>query len=360
LREGTGWLEAALSRAGTPPVQTSSGDPAHLANAYYALGRLMHELGNNVSAGPILESSLQFWRQTIPLNKTGVAYTLNALGWLRRQNGELGSARALQEQAITLFRETAEQAGLAGALVELALILREQEDFERARLAADEGESIYRLLDDERGIASALCAIGLIAKREGDYTSAIPLFELALTTFRKIGARTRVPYMLHNMATLMLSLDDVPRATAFNQQGAELFRELGNKDGIVHSLYLAGHMALFQNDVAGAETDYRRAAELVREGAAVGWLRGGCLFGLAMIEASRGRYERAARLWGAAEKQRKIASSYWDAAERRLHARTIAVAEARLGKTTFETICAEGDSLTLEQAVDYALSREEA
>jgi hypothetical protein len=80
------------------------------------------------------------------------------------------------------------------------------------------------------------------------------------------------------------------------------------------------------------------------------------LLGFAALAAVQGQPERAARLWGASEAQIAKGASFFDAADRRLYARTIAKAEAQLGAQAFEALRAEGKAMTMDQAIEYALN----
>lgn len=357
MREGRAWLERTLARVvserATPSYRKTVSEPKGM----YALGRLTHKLGDSDTALALLESSQQLWSEFSPLDKRGLARTLVELGEVVRKQGQIQSGRDLSERAVTLFREQGDRAGLAEALILLGMSLRDQEDFTRARRVAREGASIYDALGDELGVAESLHVLGLIAYREGDYAAGILDFEQALAISRRLGERVQISYRLHDLAILWLCQGDTARANEFNRAGEILFRELGNRDGIVHSLYKYGQLAMFRDDTVSAEGYYRETIELVREGIGVGWLRAGCLFGFAMVAAVRGQPERAGRLWGAAEKHIMLVSSFWDAADDRLYARTIARAEKRLGPRSFTQAYAEGYAMEWGPACDYALER---
>jgi hypothetical protein len=80
--------------------------------------------------------------------------------------------------------------------------------------------------------------------------------------------------------------------------------------------------------------------------------------GLAGVAAADGNARRAARLLGAADTQLELGASYWDAAERRYIERAVASAVAQLGEDAFAEAYAEGQTMTFEQAADYALGTE--
>jgi DNA-binding CsgD family transcriptional regulator len=69
---------------------------------------------------------------------------------------------------------------------------------------------------------------------------------------------------------------------------------------------------------------------------------------------------RAARLWGAAGALREETGVQWALAERMLHEPQLATARTRIDRAIWETGFGEGKVMGLEEAVEYALSEEDA
>ena len=65
--------------------------------------------------------------------------------------------------------------------------------------------------------------------------------------------------------------------------------------------------------------------------------------------------ERAARLWGAAERLRQAIGCRTAPAARATYERAMAVVRAQLGDDAFAAAWAEGQAMTLEQAIAEAL-----
>ena len=80
-----------------------------------------------------------------------------------------------------------------------------------------------------------------------------------------------------------------------------------------------------------------------------------CLEGFAALAAAEGNPERAARLLGAADALLDAMGGEFKPFERRLHDETVAATRSRLAPHSFDAIRAEGKSLSLEQAAEYAL-----
>jgi hypothetical protein len=79
-----------------------------------------------------------------------------------------------------------------------------------------------------------------------------------------------------------------------------------------------------------------------------------CLAGLAGVAALGEEPERAAWLWGAAEALRQSIGARRAPAARATHERLQAEVRKQLGEDTFNTKCAEGQTASVEQAIDEA------
>ena len=76
------------------------------------------------------------------------------------------------------------------------------------------------------------------------------------------------------------------------------------------------------------------------------------------LAAAMGDDVRAARLWGAGETALQVIGTALTPAELALYEPFLDAARSRLGETAWEEALAEGKSMGLEEAVDYALSEE--
>ena len=81
-----------------------------------------------------------------------------------------------------------------------------------------------------------------------------------------------------------------------------------------------------------------------------------CLEGLGCVASARGNYVRAARLFGAAELLRESLRSRRDRDYQREIAQHMNSAQTALGDIAFASAWAEGRAMTLEQAIEYALT----
>jgi hypothetical protein len=78
---------------------------------------------------------------------------------------------------------------------------------------------------------------------------------------------------------------------------------------------------------------------------------------LADLSTSQGRPQEAARLLGAAEALLKASGSTWWPADRVEYERNLATLRAALSEAAFAAAWAEGQAMTLERAIAYALEQ---
>ncbi len=205
-------------------------------------------------------------------------------------------------------------AALAQSLNELGVIALSQEEYAHARTLVVEGLTTWRELGDKAGIAGSLGLLGVAAFMQGDYTSARRLEEEALT----------------------------------------IYRELGNKSNIARWLYNLGH-------IAHREGDAKRARELYIESLIVSQELGSkrtigrCLMALGGVAGTTKQPLRGAMLLGAAEALFNSISSMLQPDDQAEHDRAIVSTLSQLNQETFDAAWAEGQALTLEQAIGLAL-----
>jgi len=94
-------------------------------------------------------------------------------------------------------------------------------------------------------------------------------------------------------------------------------------------------------------------SQVLSDQASIAW----CLAGLGSAAALDEEPERAARLWGAAERLRQAIGCRPAPAARATYERALAASRAQLGEEAFAAAWAEGNAMSLEQAIEEALDQ---
>ena len=113
-----------------------------------------------------------------------------------------------------------------------------------------------------------------------------------------------------------------------------------------------------QNITYCSEALYREALAVSHDIGAK-WPIAECMWGLAGLAAAQGHIERAARLYGA-ERAIRVAIGAVVLGDVSRFERDVATARAAIGAARFEGMAAEGRVLSLERAIAYGLSEEDA
>jgi predicted ATPase/transcriptional regulator with XRE-family HTH domain len=313
LSEGRGWLEGLLAGAGTPA--TGAGASAR-ATALLRAGRL---------------------------------------AWVQ---GEYERVTALAEESLTLCRELEDKGGIASSLTNLGIVAHNQGEYARAWAFHEESLAVRRALGDKEGIALSLTCLGRVAEAQGAYARGRALHEESLTLQRESGDKWGIAISLNNLGHLARLQGECTRARPLLEESLALSRELGDKGGIAWSLTNLGLEAHTQGDTTQARRLLKESLPLFRE---LGdrWGIAYSLGGVATVISVQGQppetLARAVRLFGAAAALRATISASVPPNERADYDRTVTAVRTALGAAAFAAAWAEGQALTLEQALADAL-----
>ncbi|HZG68473.1 MAG TPA: tetratricopeptide repeat protein, partial [Herpetosiphonaceae bacterium] len=270
-------------------------------------------------------------------------------------------AQALMEAVLPFFRRAGDAWSLGWLLVELGDSVYRQGQYDRAAALFEESLAQFTGIGQSTGIAAALLNLGVVAYDRGEHERAAALLDESLARFREAGSPGMTARLLHMRARVALAEGDTEHATALLEESFELCRAHDDPSGTAHALYLLGRVALEQGAI-------ERASRLLTE--SLRRRQGGptddileSLEGLAVLAAA-GEYLcdgshpgtlRAARLLGVASAARETLGMPRPPGERAAYERLVAALRHRLGEATWAAAWDEGWTMTLEQAIAYAL-----
>jgi len=138
-----------------------------------------------------------------------------------------------------------------------------------------------------------------------------------------------------------------------DEESLAIRRGLGNPWGIAESLINLGKTALAQRDHTVARDHYAAGLNIKQEIVDKQGIAD-CLEGFARIASGQANAERAARLYATAQILRQRVGVSPVSIERAEYDRDVTAVRARLG-ATFDAVWESGYTMTLEQAIAYAL-----
>jgi len=281
-----------------------------------------------------------------------------ALGQFWQLHGP-GEGRAWLEAALARG-QVGSSAVRAKALAGLGWIMLFQGDHELAVAALEEAMGLYKDLGDPSGEANALAPLGYAALHAGDVERFPALCEKCEALLQKPLDRWTAAYLLIFLGRVALEAGHYERAVALLEESRTSFRELGYLRGVSMSNFILGMTELKRGNLERGTAVLEEGLPLTQRtkdklGSAY------YLLGLGGVAVEQGQPVRAARLWGAAEALREVISlplSYFHLAHSGYEA-CLAAARSQLDEAAWEAAWAEGRAMSMERAIEYALSEEE-
>ena len=277
------------------------------------------------------------------------------LGYFWYFRGHFSESRTLQA-AVLALPAGPELAALRTELLRgMGMLALRQGDYPAARAALEEGLAIARQVGDRRVLAPTLTTLGFVARVQDDYPAARPALQEGLTVACEVGDTFHTAMALHHLGLLALEADrDLDAAWSLNEQSLALYRQLGNRRMAAVVLGNMGRVARARGDLAAARAVLAESVVALRDVGDPGPIPQ-MLYTLAAVHADEGSLGGAMRLQAAATKlEEVVGTSVWPA-NRRESEGWLERARAVLGEASVTSAWAQGQAMTLEQAVTYAL-----
>jgi len=368
-------------------------DPVVTARARSGAARLALRQGDLATAQEQLEKARSLFEKVN--DQRAIASALDAQASVLVRRGEFDRARALCERSMRLQRQLDDRQGLAWSLLTFGEAMYRQGDFDASREAREKSLKLFREADDEYGIAWALTGVGKVAFRQGDHALARACYEESLVIHRELGDKAGIAWSLSSLAHVLFAWGDVHGARALLEEGLVLSRQVGNLNGTAWSLCHLGSLAYHEGDLRASTSLLVESLAVFRQldgGVGSAW----CLTVLGNVARRSGKLRRAATLLseslsvfarfgekrGTASALRAfgLLAAASEEAERAVRLLSVAMAlegemgealappeqeeiDARLdelrgvlGEAAFTSARKQGGALSLQEAIDLALS----
>ena len=205
----------------------SGADPSSQARALHGAGVLAHQLGDYVAARALFDESLALARR-VGERRTEAA-VLHNLGRIGFTLDALDDASAWLTASRAIATEIGDDAALAETLRLLGQIAYLRADFATGEVLCAEGLARARAAGDPRVVAQVTHDVGLMRQARGEADSARGRYEEALGLFRALGDRSSIAMALHNVANAALAQGDLGTARASLSEGIPLAAEVGDR-----------------------------------------------------------------------------------------------------------------------------------
>jgi non-specific serine/threonine protein kinase len=289
------------------------------------------------------------------------AKALGGIGWLAYAQGDLDRMRESAKEGLSL----SDEAGLGGNYRALFLqlfgvVARQEGDYERAMKLVEESLALSSEANDMGVMANSLLTLGTASLwRLGGQEQARAFYEEGLAISRELGSASILRSCLNSLGLTSLLQRDLEPAAAFAEEAAALSREAGDRVLLPIPLTTLGWVALLGGDLERAEALHKESLALSKD---LGGSLGTFVFleGLACDAGAKGEAERSARLFGAAQALREAMGVPLEPALRTLEEPYLLGARSQLKESAWTEAWEEGRGMSMEAAIEYALSEEES
>jgi tetratricopeptide (TPR) repeat protein len=264
-----------------------------------------------------LDLALELSKKSTPTLRAGVLLTSAFLAYAR---GDLKTSHEQLEEALLLYQELGDEIKQGHALMHFSVstIVGESPALNKELKLAHQALEIFRAHGDTANMAQAYNVLGELERTMRNYDAAKKHYKKALALSRESGETLREAILHINLAFIAFHEEDFVEANRLNKLGLGLFVELASFFG------MASHLASFAGPIVAL-----------------------------------GYPKRAARLLGAANAHLELIGSYQQPADQPEIELFLKNAQEALTKDAFQTAWEEGQRMTIQEAVAYALSDEE-
>jgi tetratricopeptide (TPR) repeat protein len=326
--------------------------------------RFYCELAEERSSGsPDLAQSLEVEQENI---RTALGWALDAgearVGlriaaavwsvWPRR---DLAEGRSWLERLLAHSASEQRDESRARALASLGAITLYQGQGGVGRAGLEEAVAIARELRDARLLAYAIDPLEVLLRAAGDLDTAEAVLEDGLASAEEAGETATATLLQGRIGFLQAFRGDPQAAISPLREAVATLREAGTTAQLIGYIPMLGTAELMAGDLAAAKADF---SDLAAMSSAAGnpTALGAAITGLAFVASGEGDHERAARLWGIAERLRREAGGGILKAIRDRLGDPERAARQAIGDAVFDRRLAEGHAMSLDAAVVYATS----
>jgi predicted ATPase/transcriptional regulator with XRE-family HTH domain len=281
---------------------------------------------------------------------------LAALAGCLLKDGEYSRSEALIEECLAHCRAQQLTAYVKIGLQVLGMICCATANLEQAAAVFEESRALAQASGSRVSELQALLGLGDVARGWGDGPTLAALSNEALILSRALGERDLEGFALHNMAIAAWLEQDLARAETLLAEGLTVFRQLDTRKlAIAELLTTLGRVKHALGDMEQARCRLKESLTIAQEFGPF-FVVPDDMDELALVAATSGQHETAARLFGATRALRAARRMAPSPVYQPRMENAIAVARATMGDAAFDAALAAGQAMRGEDAIALALS----
>jgi tetratricopeptide (TPR) repeat protein len=263
------------------------------------------------------------------------------------------SSRSALQEAIAIARELGDKK-LLGVSLEMYANASAMIKADDALAAAQEGLEILRELNYKAGMGMAYGNLARLEAIHGNYQEAEKYIALFLPIMGEGTISLQSGFLNLGMGISARAQGRFDRAQRHFEEGLRIFTQMNHKGMITGMTSEIAHTQRALGDCAAAKKTYRETIKLYQDygnrPSVAHQLE--CFAMIAVVEEDP---QRSAKLFGAAEAIRETTGHKPTDEEAAEEAQFICRLRSMLAEAEFNTLWAEGKSMTMEQAIQLAL-----
>jgi len=320
----------------------------------------MSMMGGHLDGITMLKTALEKFRALPPVE--GEANRLRkeifvrgcfSLGMLLEGTNEIMSSRSILHEAVAIARELGDK-HLLGLGLELYAIASSIIKADDTPAAAKEGLEIFRELKYNPGMWMAYSILATWEGRHGNFQESEKYVALAQARMKGGSLSIQVGFLNLGMGLGARFQGRFDRAQQYFEEGLRIFKHIGHKGMIAASSSEIAHTQRAMGNYTEAKKTYRETIKVFQDYGN----RPGVAHQLecfAMIAVAEEEPQRAAKLFGAAEAIREATGHKPTDEEQAEESQFTSRLRAMLTEAEFNALWAVGRSMTMEQAIEFAL-----
>jgi non-specific serine/threonine protein kinase len=278
---------------------------------------------------------------------------LLGLGWLREDHCPVDQVMDWALESLALAREAGDKRTAAQDLLLIGQIALDIDPLQ-GQVSLEEALQLAREVGDELLEVSSLVYLGAAAIGSDDYPRAHARLKEGLERGREVVSRFSYWGPLYALAGLSLIESNVEAAHSFMEEGLSLAREKGGSLSIAHASEMMGRVRLAQGDAETARHLFRESLRIIEDG--TGRVCTAHTFeAFARLAHAKDQSGRAARLLGAGQAIMQASGVTLLPIMTTLFEQTLREVRSALKEQSFKEAWDEGLTMTLEQAMTFAL-----
>jgi predicted ATPase/class 3 adenylate cyclase len=272
--------------------------------------------------------------------------------WPRR---DLAEGRAWLERLLATPGSRERNANRARALASLGAVTLYLGEGEAGQAAREEAVAIARELRDARLLAYAIDPLEVALRAAGDLDAAEAVLAEGVTSAEEASETAIAASFRGRIGFIQVFRGQPDVAVGPLREAVAALREAGETSKLVWYVASLGTAEVMARDWAAAKRDLRELLAMSRA-AEDPMALGAAITGLGFVASGEGHHERLARLWGVVARVRREAGGGVLQAIRDRLGDPEGAARKAIGDDAFEQRRAEGQAMSVDEGVAYALS----